>query len=206
MSGAPADDPDHDLIRDLRAGSQTAARELFDRYCERLMRLARRRIGQQMHGRIDPEDVLQSAFRTFFTRLRNDEFTFAGENDLFKLLVRLTVRKALRQIAFHRAAKRNPAREAVPADPDHDLLLQVCAHEPPPDVEVALINEFERFVARLSPADRKVLEMKLDGYSTAEIAAAIGSYERKVRRILERIQEVAEAAADTADGPDGDSH
>src|SRR5437879_5530378 len=125
---------DRDLIAALRAGNESAARELFDRYCERLMRLARRRIGHQMLRRVDPEDVIQSAFRTFFVRIRNDEFTFEGANDLFKLLVRLTVRKTLRQIAFHRAAKRNPEKEAQQSsDPDHDLLLELVASGPPPD-------------------------------------------------------------------------
>ena len=97
MSDHTADD--RDLITRYKAGSQSAAGELFDRYCEKLMRLARRRIGQRMASRVDPEDVIQSAFRTFFVRVRNDEFTFDGEDDLFKLLVRLTVNKALRQIA-----------------------------------------------------------------------------------------------------------
>ena len=90
---------DRDLIREFQAGSESAARELFDKYCERLMRLAKRRIGQRMNSRVDPEDVIQSAFRTFFVHVKNDEFTFEGENDLFKLLVRLTVHKTLRQIA-----------------------------------------------------------------------------------------------------------
>src|SRR5947209_6935725 len=114
---------DRDFVADLRAGNESAARELFDRYCERLMRLARRRIGQRMLARVDPEDVIQSAFRTFFVHIRNDEFTFDSANDMFKLLVRLTVRKTLRQIAYHRAAKRNPEKEAESPDPDHDLLL-----------------------------------------------------------------------------------
>jgi RNA polymerase sigma-70 factor (ECF subfamily) len=190
---------DRDLVPGLRAGTNSAAQELFDRYCERLMRLAKRRIGLRMLPRVDPEDVIQSAFRTFFVHVRNDEFKFDGADDMFKLLVRLTVRKALRQIAYHRAAKRNPEKEAQSADPDHDLMLELVASGPTPDVEVALISEFEEFVGKLPPVDRKVLEMKLAGYSAAEIAEAIGSYERKVRRILERIHAVAEGAADAAD-------
>ncbi|MEO2090886.1 MAG: ECF-type sigma factor, partial [Gemmataceae bacterium] len=94
---------DRDLVSDYQGGDDDAARNLFDKYCERLLRLAKRRIGQRMASRFDPEDVVQSAFRTFFTRVRNDEFSFAEENDLFKLLVRLTVRKTLRRIEHHRA-------------------------------------------------------------------------------------------------------
>src|SRR5580704_15935005 len=128
MPETPADD--RDLIAAFKAGSETAARELFDRYCEKLMRLARRRIGQRMTTRVDPEDVIQSAFRTFFTRVRNDEFTFEGENDLFKLLVRLTVNKALRQIAHHRAAKRDPSREKTQGCDERDILADLAAHGP----------------------------------------------------------------------------
>lgn len=193
MSNFPTDD--RDLIKQYKAGSQSAAGELFDRYCEKLMRLAQRRIGQRMASRVDPEDVIQSAFRTFFVRVRNDEFTFDGENDLFKLLVRLTVNKALRQIAHHRAAKRDPHREAGQGADDSDILAGVMAHEPSPDVEVAVLDEFERFLSQLPDFERKVLELKLQGNTTTEIAEALGSYDRKIRRVLERIEAVAQGAA-----------
>jgi RNA polymerase sigma-70 factor (ECF subfamily) len=181
------------LIAQFKAGSESAARELFDRYCERLMRLARRRIGQRMSSRVDPEDILQSAFRTFFVRVRNDEFSFHQEDDLFKLLVRLTVRKTLRQIAFHRAGKRNPARETTQPTSDADFLLQISSPDPPPEVEVALVDEFTQFLGRLPPLDRDVLGLKLQGYSTIEIAEQLGSYDRKIRRILDRIRDEAQA-------------
>jgi RNA polymerase sigma-70 factor (ECF subfamily) len=194
MSDHLADD--RDLIKQFRAGSESAAGELFDRYCEKLMRLAQRRIGQRMASRVDPEDVIQSAFRTFFVRVRNDEFTFDGENDLFKLLVRLTVNKALRQIAHHRAAKRDPHREAGQGGADDaDILAGVMAHEPSPDMEVAILDEFERFLSRLPDFERKVLELKLQGNTTTEIAEALGSYDRKIRRVLERIEAVAQGRA-----------
>jgi RNA polymerase sigma factor (sigma-70 family) len=186
---------DRDLIKQYKAGSQSAASELFDRYCEKLMRLAQRRIGQRMASRVDPEDVIQSAFRTFFVRVRNDEFTFDGENDLFKLLVRLTVNKALRQIAHHRAAKRDPHREAGQGADDSDILAGVMAHEPSPDVEVAVLDEFERFLSQLPDFERRVLELKLHGNTTTEIAEALGSYDRKIRRVLERIEAVAQGRA-----------
>jgi RNA polymerase sigma factor (sigma-70 family) len=185
---------DRELVEKFKAGSESAATELFDRYCEKLMGLARRRIGQRMVSRIDPEDVIQSAFRTFFSRVRNDEFTFEGQSDLFKLLVRLTVNKTLRQIAHHRAAKRDPGKEAGQGSSTDDVFRALAASEPSPDVEVALVEEFERFLSQFSAFDRKVLEMKLDGHSTAEIAEALGSYERKIRRVLERAADLAQGA------------
>lgn len=191
---------DLELIAAYKAGSESAARKLFDRYCEKLMRLARRRIGQRMASRIDPEDAVQSAFRTFFARVKSDQFTFDGESDLFKLLVRLTVNKTLRQIAHHRAAKRDPGREAGQGSDEEGLLDHITADEPPPEVQVALLEEFERFLEQLPEFDRKVLGMKFEGYTTSEIAAKLGSYDRKIRRVFERAAAVAEgrtaAAAD----------
>lgn len=193
MSDEPADD--RDLIAQFKAGSESAAGELFDRYCEKLMKLARRRIGQRMSSRVDPEDVIQSAFRTFFVHVRNDEFTFEGENDLFKLLVRLTVNKALRQIAYHRAAKRSPHKEAAQATDSYDALGDLAAHDPPPEVAVAVLEELERFLGQLPEFDRRVLELKLQGNTTTEIAEQLGSYDRKIRRVLERIESVAQGTA-----------
>ena len=184
--------PDQELIARFKAGSESAATELFDRYCERLMCLARRRIGQRMASRIDPEDVIQSAFRTYFSRVRNDEFKFEGETDLFRLLVRLTVNKTLRQIAHHRAAKRDPNKETGQGTGEDDIFSQLTAGEPPPEVEVALLDEFERFLNRLQPFDRKVLELKFHGHTTAEIAGELDSYERKIRRVLERAAALAQ--------------
>ncbi|MDB5312595.1 MAG: prkC 23 [Gemmataceae bacterium] len=184
---------DLELVSALRAGSESAARELFDKYCEQLMKLARRRIGQKMTSRVDPEDVLQSAFRSFFVRVKNDEFSFEAEDDLFKLLVRITVHKTLRQIAFHRAAKRDPARETGQGRVGEDVLGFIASADPPAEVEVALIDEFEKFVAQLPPLDRQVLELRFQGYTPVEIAETLGTYDRKVRRILERVQATAEA-------------
>lgn len=193
MEDLPLDD--RELIRLFKAGSESAARELFDRYCERLMKLAKRRIGQRMTSRVDPEDVLQSAFRTFFTRVKNDQFTFEGENDLFKLLIRLTVHKTLRQVAYHRAAKRNPEVETGQSSDAQEMMQQLAANEPSPEVEITLIDEFERFLEQLPEFDRKVLEMRLAGHSSNEIATELGSYDRKVRRVLERIEFLAKEHA-----------
>jgi len=182
---------DRELALDIQAGSESAAKELFDKYCERLMRLAKRRIGQRMASRFDPDDVVQSAFRTFFKRVKNDEFTFEQEEDLFKLLVRLTVRKTLRQVVHHQAAKRSPSAEQSDTSEDSQLLAQVAGNVPAPDVEVALLEQFENLMQSLTPMERQVVELKMQGYSTVEIADQLGSYDRKIRRVLERVESVA---------------
>src|SRR5262245_6951733 len=96
------------LIDMWRKGDENAARQIVDQYIDRLLVLARGHLHQRLRSRIDPEDIVQSVFRTFFTRLKDGQFVFAEQDDLLKLLVRITLNKTLRQIAYHKAAKRNP--------------------------------------------------------------------------------------------------
>lgn len=181
-----------DLIRRLRTGDNEAAREIFDRYAARLLLLSRRRIGQRMNSRVDPEDVVQSVFRTFFARMKNDQFDIAKADDLFKLLVRITAHKTLRQIAHHRAAKRDPNLEARQSDDAHEMLLQAMDAEPTAETVVTFMDNLEHFLGKLPQEDRQIVELRLQGYSTEEIAQQLGTYDRKIRRVLERIRGLAE--------------
>lgn len=189
----PDSDPpdDIDLAARYQAGDDDAARKIFDRYCEQLMRLAKRRIGQRMVSRFDPEDVIQSAFRTFFVHLKDGDFAFEQENDLFKLLVRLTVRKTLRRIQHHLAAKRDPNAETAGGGCDGDPFDRVAGTEPTPDAAVAMVDELEDFLKKLKPFERSVVELKIQGHSSTEIAEKLKTYDRKVRRSLERVEKVA---------------
>lgn len=181
-----------DLIQRCRQGDQDAARQLVDAYVERLLPLARRRISQRLASRVDAEDIVQSVFRTFFTRLKDDKFEIRDQDDLFRLLVRITLHKTLRQIAHHKAAKRDPNQETGHSDSAYEQLLQILAHEPTPEDTVSFLDQLEHFMQQLPSDDRRILELRLEGYSTDEIAQQLGTYDRKIRRVLERIRELAD--------------
>lgn len=183
---------DAELVEKCRGGDEAAAAELFNRYVSRLLGVARRRIGERMNSRMDPEDVVQSVFRTFFNRLKNDQFDIADEDDLSKLLVRITLHKTLRQIAYHKAARRDPNAETPQADPSRAEMLQVMAKEPTPETVVTFIDQLDHFLSRLDPEEQKMLTLRLQGHSTDEIATQLNSYDRKVRRVLERVRALAE--------------
>lgn len=181
------------LLLDLwRAGDEQAARELFDRYAERLLALARKRIGARLNSRVDPEDVVQSVFRTFFFRAKEGRFSFQDQDDLSKLLVRITVHKTLRQVEFHTAAKRDPGMEAAQGDADHDRIKEVLDSEPTPQAAVTFLDQLEHFLGKLTPDERQILELRLRGDSNREIAKKLGIYDRKIRRVLERVKALAE--------------
>lgn len=120
------------LIDLWRQGDQQAAKQIVDGYVDRLVVLARRHLHQRLAARIDPEDIVQSVFRTFFSRVRDGQFVFAEQDDLTKLLVRITLNKTLRHVAFHRAAKRNPGAEATKDDGPLDRINGLLVRSPAP--------------------------------------------------------------------------
>jgi hypothetical protein len=108
-------DPPDNLADRLRGGDPRAAEALFDRYAVRLARLAEQHLSRKLAGRVDGEDVVQSVFRTFFHRCARGEFQIDGSAEVWRLLVRLTLRKARAQARRHLAARRDAGAEMRPA-------------------------------------------------------------------------------------------
>jgi len=55
-----------DMIDQLRAGNEDAATLLFQQYAHRLIGLARLHLNDRLRQKVDPEDVVQSALKSFF--------------------------------------------------------------------------------------------------------------------------------------------
>lgn len=182
---------DQVLIELWRQGDESAARQIFDQYVDRLLAFARQRISQRLASRVDPEDIIQSVFRTFFGRLKQGHFVFAEQDDLCKLLVRITLHKTLRQVAFHKAAKRDPGQETEQGESHRERLLAVFDQEPTPEAAAAFLDQLEHLLGQLHPQEREILELRLQGYSTKEITKKLNLLDRKVRRVLEHVRAIA---------------
>ena len=123
--------------------------------------------------------------------------------DLGKLLVRITVHKTLKQVAFHQAAQRDPKLELGHGQEIQQRLQEVLDHEPTPEVAATFLDQLEHFLDRLKPQERQVLELRLQGYSHQEIAAKLNTYDRKVRRVLDRLRGLAEQEGLSSEGQSG---
>src|SRR5438105_4011275 len=107
---AMTDTPSTDLLARFRQNDAAAAEALFQRYADRLTQLARSRLSRRLAARIDPEDVVLSAYRSFFVLARG-EITLTQSGDLWRLLARITLRKVYRNVRRHRADCRSVERE-----------------------------------------------------------------------------------------------
>jgi RNA polymerase sigma factor (sigma-70 family) len=179
------------LLARWRQGDEAAAEALFRRYAERLNGLVRLRLSEKLARRLDPEDVVQSVYRSFFTGAREGRYAVGQSGELWRLLVIMAKHKLGHQIEYHTAAKRTLDRE----DPDvtlRGLDAEGLAAGPSPDEATAVADELEQIMRALDPSQRQIFELRLQGYTLEEVAAETGRSFRTVRRILERVKDYLE--------------
>lgn len=177
------DEPSEQLLARYQAGDETAAEEMFRRYVSRLTVFARTRLAPRIAQRVDPDDVVHSAYRSFFVRARNGQFSLRRSGDLWRLLVGITLNKVRHQVARETADKRSIDREVSDV-----FTSEQISRSPRPEEALALADELETVMSALSPVKRRILELRLLDYSLAEIATDIGRSERTVRRMLAELQ------------------
>ena len=186
------------LCLDLRSDDpvvrEAAARLIWQRYFRELLALARNHLSERIRRRADEEDVLQSMFQSFVARQTRESASPAPTNrdNLWRLLVTITLRKVRNAANHHRREKRDVGREQAAArdeeGPHWDLEAMEAAGPTP--VEAAILTEaLERRLAALDdPVLRDVALKKLEGHTNSEIARQRGCTERTIERKVERIK------------------
>lgn len=187
----PSNDTSRALLHNLEKGESRAPDEIFERYVHRLIGLVRRRVSPRLQRRVDAEDVVQSAMRSFFIRAGKGDFVLQRAGDLWRLLATIALNKLRRQIEHHQAAKRSPAKEAH----DSATLNQLQQETPSPAEQAALLEAVEQVMQQSSPLQREVLQLRLAGETIDEIAAAVNRSQRTVRRLLQQCRESLEEKA-----------
>ena len=180
------DDEVIELVSRWRRGDQAAAKGLFDRYVARLMELVRSRLSAKLAQRIDPEDVVQSAYRSFFCGARQGNFELRQGGDLWRLLVATTLHKLHDQVKRHQAARRS-VRAEEPRGAANDANGTAESREPSPLEAAAVVDTLEAVMRNLEPAERRMLELRLQGYNLDEIGVEARCSRQTVRRVLERV-------------------
>ncbi len=170
------------------ADEPDAAAQLFHRYLRRLCRLAQTRLSPRLAQRIDPEDVVMSAYRSFFVGAKAGRFWIEESGDLWALLTKITLRKLYRSAAHHAAEMRSIRRETAFPKGD-DSHAWVISEQPSAVDAVALADEVESVLRSLPLQHRRILELRLQGELLDDIARDVGVSERTVRRILADLEQ-----------------
>jgi len=183
-------------LGDLKAGDPAAAQPLWERYFARLVGLARTRLRANRRGAAtDEEDAALSAFHSFCEGAAQGRFpNLADRDDLWRLLVVITARKAGAHAERESRQKRGGGKIVSSSDSDDDLFARVVSSEPSPEFAAMAAEECRRLLAKLDDDElRKVALDRMEGYTNDEIAERLGCARRTVARRLEFIRQAWEA-------------
>ena len=187
-----------DFLKRLQTRDDAAAGQLFERFARQLIALATRRIHLGLRHKVDPEDVVQSAYKSFFFRYDQGKLEAVNWDSLWGLLTLITVRKCAERAAYHGAECRDISREVSAAPGDQAApWLEPFGREPSP-LEAAVLSEtVDQLLAGLDDDERPVLELSLQGYTTREISTQLGRAERTVRLLRENLRHRLERMRNT---------
>src|SRR5262249_6170000 len=130
-----------EVMAQLRDGRNEAAAQVFQRFANRLIVLARKQLDPKVLQKLDPEDVMQSVFRSFLIRNATGQLgEFDSWDNVWAMLVVMTQRKCGRRMDYFHTARRDVRREiqGIPKDQTPDSSLN--AEEPTPS-EAAMLTE-----------------------------------------------------------------
>jgi RNA polymerase sigma-70 factor, ECF subfamily len=186
-------------IQDLRSPDvrqrDEAARVIWDHFEARLRSLVRRHLDNRIRRREDEQDILQSMYASFCHGQLEGKDTPRSRQELWKLLVRITLCKVINTANRHLAACRDVRRECPAAARRDDssffplwMLDHVDRMQAGPDERLVAIEELERLLQALDEELRQLVLWKLDGYTNAEISVMLGRTVRCVELKLQLIR------------------
>lgn len=178
-----SDEPDKVLLEHLGDGNQQAATEVFERYSSRLLATSKLRLSKLLQSRVDPEDIVQSTFKSFFRRASGGGYMAPESGDLFNLLIVIAMRKINAKAHYHQSASRDVRKtqakntEQLAVNRDYQSLKE-------------LYLTLDDIFSHLNSVQRSIVTLRLEGYSVNEISDKSNRSKRTVERELQNFRKL----------------
>jgi RNA polymerase sigma-70 factor (ECF subfamily) len=180
------DGPDRSLLARYQAGQPDAATRLYLRYADRLRALAARQTAGDLKSRVDPDDIVQSVFRTFFRRAARGEYQVPEGEELWKLFLVIALNKVRATGAHHHAARRDTRQTAGGAAFEDAVRMR------PDRDETALATlrmVIDETLDGLPDSQRQIVTLRIEGHDVDTIAVKSGRAKRSVERVLQQFRD-----------------
>ena len=184
------------VMRDLGVGSEEAAKNIYNRYLDSVLRLAKRKLAPSLVAKVSPETIAQTAMFALLNGLSDGKYEVKNWASLYGLLARITIRKALNRNRFHHQKIRDDRKG--PNGVDRPAPVSVGDYQPASmalgPAEEAEMNELvEHVLSQTDPDHRRILEIFLQDKSKDQTVIESGYSTRTVERILKEFRERLES-------------
>jgi DNA-directed RNA polymerase specialized sigma24 family protein len=111
-------------------------------------------------------------------------------DDLWRLLVVITARKANHLLRDEGRQKRCPGHQAaITVEEQANLMDRAFSREPSPELAAQMTEEYQRLLGLLGDGQlRQVAVLRMEGHSVEEVAVQVGCAPRSVKRKLQLIR------------------
>lgn len=182
------------LMRHVKEGRPQAAEQLFARFGDAVRRIVRHWLQQPLRRHYDSTDFEQSVWAAFF-----DEGAATGEfaspEELISFLGRVAFNKVMdanrRQLAASRGAGQVISLDDPPAPGDRPMSEVLIGPAQTPSQHAVADESWQRLTHNLPSGHLRILELLRAGHSKADVAAQLGQDPKKIRRLLDRLFEIA---------------
>jgi RNA polymerase sigma-70 factor (ECF subfamily) len=182
------------LIAHARQGDASALRELAQQYEDEVRVVARVLLGPALRPYLDSIDLVQSVHKSLMLGLRRDRFDITSPEKLVALAVEMVRRKIGRKWRHLRKQRR------FDTPTDSSTATPPWAGKATPQIgpaENAQLNDAVLQVCRsLTAAERRIIDLRLEGNSIVSIAKQLGMDDHVLRARMSRLrQRLREAGA-----------
>jgi RNA polymerase sigma-70 factor (ECF subfamily) len=176
-------DPDElgGLLDRIRGGDEDALYQLLQQYEARLRTAARVLLGPDLRSQMDSLDLVQSVHRVLLPGLREGKYEIASVDKLIALARTVVRHKVIRNWRRLQRERGVAGRDEGDAEAD--------------PAQAAQTNDTVRHLLQSLPeGDRRIIELRLEGFSTAEIARQLELDAHALRAKLSRLRQKLRAA------------
>jgi RNA polymerase sigma-70 factor (ECF subfamily) len=186
----PGPDPPElsNLMERVRSGDEAALAELLQRYEPRLRTAARVLLGPWLRPHLDSLDLVQSVNCVLLPGLRQGKYDVSSPEKLLGLALTIVRRKVANK--WRHLQRQTPSDALKEEDGAGGDLLLVSQNADDDPAANALVNDtLEHVLGQLDGPDRQLIELRLLGYSTVEIARHLDCDPHLLRARLSRLRQ-----------------
>ena len=142
--------------------------------------MAHAKFSKLLQSRLDADDIVQSVFRRFFEATSEGNYDCPTDEELWSVLLVITLNRLRTEEVFQRAGKRDIRRNV-----NMDALNELTAFSRSNFATSCLRESVEESLEKLPEHFGRVIKLRLEGFEVAEIAEQVGRSKRTVERILQ---------------------
>jgi RNA polymerase sigma-70 factor (ECF subfamily) len=177
-----------ELLARARVGDAEALNLLIQQYEGEIRLAVRVRLGPALRPHLDTLDIIQSVHGSLIRGLRNDKFELSNPKKLLALAIAIVRNKVAKHWRRYRRERPLPDQGSA-CDKVENILLSLAApHDDPAEV-AQFKDQIRKLYDSMSAQDRHVIQRRLEGYSTAEIARELGINPDFLRVRLSRLRQ-----------------